>query len=56
MNEHGYRRYFQLGLGPMHFSRLRSWDRACYPRFGAWRHPRGFTLRFRSWLLVVSRG
>jgi hypothetical protein len=37
--------------------RVRSWawPGARYPRFGAWRHDAGFTLRYRDRLLIVRR-
>jgi hypothetical protein len=49
----GYRRSFKVG--PVTFDRVGSWDSPSYPLLGAWRHERGITLRFRGWLLLVSR-
>jgi hypothetical protein len=40
-------------LGPFRVTRLPSWD-LYEPMHGGWRHSRGFTLKWRTWLFVVS--
>lgn len=37
--------------GRLHIEWLASWDEPWWPRFGGWRVPGGFTLRYRGWLL-----
>jgi hypothetical protein len=50
----GFKRYFKVG--PICFDRIGSWDSPAYPRFGAWWwvKKRGFTLRYRAWLLLIG--
>jgi hypothetical protein len=45
--------YIRVGLPYQNvaLSRVRSWAEYDYPRFGAWFHYRGLTLRYRDWLL-----
>jgi hypothetical protein len=50
----GFRRYFRVGPIALDRVGVGSWDSMHYPLFGAWRHDRGFTLRFRGWLLLVQ--
>lgn len=50
----GFKRYFKVWR--VCFDRVGSWDSPAYPLFGVWWHPhrKGFTLRYRAWLLVIG--
>ena len=57
MAEYFHKRVFgrQDGRSRINVDRIGSWDSPRYSRFGFWRWSggRGFTLRYRSWLLMV---